>query len=114
MRPLTSLLPGLLLALGVLELVDALLIEGWPFAVAFGVLFLLAAWLVRGGRVLAGTALGAGLATFEVVGFAGWDKNDAVDWAIAVATLVLSVAALAVTAGLLLRRRTSTRLGEQP
>ena len=31
--------------------------SGWPFAVAFGVFFVIAAWLLRSGRIVAGAVL---------------------------------------------------------
>src|SRR5689334_2599293 len=99
-RNLRPVLSVLLAGLGLLELIDAPLIDGWGFAVAFGVLFLLAAWLIRSGRFTAGAVVGSLLALFEVIGFAGWKKNSAADWTISVATLVLSLAVLAVVARL--------------
>jgi hypothetical protein len=98
-------LTGLLVALGVLELIDAPLIDGWGFAVAFAVLFFVASWLVRSGRVLPGLILGGLLALFEVVGFSGWDKNSAADWTISVATLVSSVGVFVLLGRHLMLRR---------
>lgn len=100
-----QLLAALLAALGVIELIDTPFIAGWGFAVAFGALFLLAAWLIRSGRVMAGAVLGALLALFEVLGFAGWKKDGPADWIIAVATLIVSLVVLAVFGRLLLFRR---------
>ena len=102
-------LTGLLAGLGVLELLDAPLIDGWGFAVAFAVLFFLAAWLVRSGRVLPGLVLGGLLALFEVVGFGGWPKDSAADWTIAVATLVLSIGVLVLLVRHVLLRRSAAR-----
>lgn len=100
-------LTGLLAGLGVLELIDAPLIDVWGFAIAFAVLFFLAAWLVRSGRTLPGLVLGGLLAAFEVVGFSGWTKESAADWTIAVATLVLSVGVLVLLVRHFLLRRSA-------
>jgi hypothetical protein len=97
----------LLAGLGVLELIDAPLIDGWGFAVAFAVLFFLAAWLVRSGRATAGLVLGGLLAAFEVVGFSGWAKDSAADWTVSIATLVLSIGVLVLVARHVLQRRGS-------
>ena len=35
---------------------------GWPFAVTFGVFFLIAAWLLRSGRIIAGAVFAASCA----------------------------------------------------
>ena len=54
--------------------------SGWPFAVVFGVLFLIAAWLLRSGRVMAGAIFAGVLCLFEIAGFARWYKHGALDW----------------------------------
>jgi hypothetical protein len=54
--------------------------SGWPFAVVFGVFFLIAAWLLRSGRVMAGAIFAGVLCLFEIVGFASWYKHGALDW----------------------------------
>ena len=100
-------LAALLAGLGLLELIDAPLIDGWGFAVAFAALFALAAWLVRSGRTTPGLVLGGLLALFEVIGFGGWKKDGAADWTIAVATLVLSLGVLLLLGRQLLLRRGS-------
>jgi hypothetical protein len=101
-------LTGLLVILGVLELIDAPLIDAWGFAVAFAVLFFVAAWLVRSGRVLVGLVLGAALALLEVVGFSGWTKESAADWTVAVAVLIASVGVLVLVARHFVLRRSTT------
>ena len=53
---------------------------GWPFAVVFGMFFLIAAWLLRSGRVMAGAIFAGVLCLFEIVGFASWYKHGALDW----------------------------------
>jgi hypothetical protein len=106
-------LTWLLVLLAVLELVDAPLIDAPGFAVAFAVLFVLAAWLIRGGRVLAGIVLSALLALFEVLGFNGWEKDGPADWTIAVATLVVSAGVL-VLVGRHVRLRRSSPAAEGP
>ena len=66
----------------------------WPAAVAFGVLFLLATWLLRSGRVTAGAVLAGLLCLFEVVSFAGWTRHNALDWVYQATFALLSAAGL--------------------
>ena len=66
----------------------------WPAAIVFGGLFLLAAWLLRSGRVTAGAALAGLLCLFEVVSFAGWTRHNALDWAYQATFAPLSAAGL--------------------
>jgi hypothetical protein len=66
----------------------------WPAAVVFGVLFLLAAWLLRSGRVTAGVVLAGLLCLFEVVSFAGWTRHNALDWVYQTAFALLAAAGL--------------------
>jgi hypothetical protein len=69
------------------------------FAVAFGVLFLVALWLLRSGRVTAGGSLAGLLCVFEVVSYPGWPKPTTFDWVgdtiyvlVALTTLVTAIA----------------------
>jgi hypothetical protein len=66
----------------------------WPAAIVFGGLFLLAAWLLRSGRVTAGAVLAGLLCLFEVVSFAGWTRHNALDWVYQTIFALLSVAGL--------------------
>jgi hypothetical protein len=78
------------------------------FAVAFGVFFLLATWLLRRGRVTAGAVFAGVLCLFEVVSFSGWARHSTLDWiyetTFAVVSLAGLIAAVAVLAGRLRRR----------
>lgn len=80
-------------------------------AVVFGVFFLIAAWLMRSGRVLAGAVFTGILCLFEVVSFPGWQKHGALDWTtdtvFAVVSLVGLIAAIMVLAARLRRRATA-------
>jgi hypothetical protein len=85
--PLTTALLGLTAALVVAEAVSAVVIwkeayaDSQPmFAVGFGVLFAVAFWLQRSGRVVAGASLAGALALFEVVTFPTWQRFNALDW----------------------------------
>ena len=84
------------------EFISATYIEVWMFALVFGALFLIAAALVRRGRVMAGAAIGTVISLFELANYPFWRKNNAFDWifdsllaAAAVATLVAAVGLLA-------------------
>jgi hypothetical protein len=48
--------------------------------VVFGLFFLLGAWLLRSGRVTAGTIFVGLLCLFEVVSFPGWTRRGVLDW----------------------------------
>ena len=80
-------------------------------AVVFGVFFLIATWLMRSGRVLAGAVFTAILCLFEVISFPGWQKHGALDWTtdtvFAVVSLVGLIAAIIVLAARLRRRATA-------
>jgi hypothetical protein len=65
-----------------------------PGAVAFGVFFLLATWLLRSGRVIAGAVFAGLLCLFEVVSFAGWTRHNPLDWAYQSTFALLSLAGL--------------------
>ena len=85
--------------------------SGWPFAAAFGVFFLIAAWLLRSGRVTAGAVFVGVLCLFEVAGYASWYKHGALDWTYDTAFILVSLAgligAIAVLAGRLRQRAVS-------
>lgn len=66
----------------------------WPAAVAFGVFFVLATWLLRSGRVTAGAVLAGLLCLFEVVSFAGWTRHNPLDWVYQITFALLSLAGL--------------------
>jgi hypothetical protein len=85
--PLTTALLGLTAALVLAEAISAVVIwqeayaDSQPmFAVGFGVLYALAFWLQRSGRVVAGASLAGALALFEVVTFPTWQRFNALDW----------------------------------
>jgi hypothetical protein len=65
---------------------------GSSFAVVFGGFFLLAAWLLRSGRVTGGAFFAGVLCLFEVIEFPSWHKHDILDW---VYQSVFTVGALA-------------------
>ena len=79
-----------------------------PAAVVFGVFFLIAAWLLRSGRVTAGAIVAGVLCLFEVVSYPGWQKHGALDWTydsvFAVVSLAGLIAAIIVLAARLRRR----------
>ena len=76
----------------------------WPAAVAFGVFFLLATWLLRTGRVTAGAVFAGLLCLFEVVSFAGWTRHNTLDWAYQATFALLSVAGLVAVIAVLADR----------
>jgi len=77
-------------------------------AVAFGVFFLIAAWLLRSGRVTAGAVFTGLLCLVEVISYPGWQKHGALDWTydsvFAVVSLAGLIAAIIVLAARLRRR----------
>jgi hypothetical protein len=81
---------------------------GAGFAVVFGLLFLLAAWLLRSGRAATGTIFAGILCLFEIIEFPSWHKHNALDWTyqsiFAVVSLAGLIAAITVFAGRLRRR----------
>jgi hypothetical protein len=81
---------------------------GAGFAVLFGALFLLAAWLLRSERVTAGIIFCGILCLFEIVEFPSWHKHNALDWTyqsiVAAVSLAGLIAAIAVLATRLRRR----------
>ena len=76
------------------EFVTAPMIEVWMFSLAFGVLFLLAAYLVRRGRVVAGSVVATVLSVFLLANYPFWDKTSAFDWALDTAIAVAAAATL--------------------
>jgi hypothetical protein len=80
-------------------------------AVVFGVFFLVAAWLLRSGRVTAGAIFAGLLCLVEVIGYPGWQKHGALDWTFDTAFALVSVAgliaAIMVLAARLRRRATA-------
>ena len=81
---------------------------GWPFAAVFGVLFLVAAWLLRSRRVIAGAVFAGILCLFEILHYPSWSKHGALGWTYDTAFAVVSLAGLigviVVLAGRLRRR----------
>jgi hypothetical protein len=80
-------------------------------AVVFGVFFLLATWLLRSGRVMAGAIFTGILCLFEVINFPSWQKQGVLDWttdtAFAVVSLAGLITAIIVLAARLRRRATA-------
>jgi hypothetical protein len=78
------------------------------FAVVFGVFFVLATWLLRSGRVTAGTIFAGVLCLFEVVSFPGWARHNTLDWTyqptFALVSLAGLIGAIAVLASRLRHR----------
>jgi hypothetical protein len=81
---------------------------GAPFVAVFGVLFLVAAWLLRRGRVVAGAVFAGILCLFNILQYPGWAKHGALNWtydtAYAVALLAGLIGVIVVLAGRLRRR----------
>ena len=77
-------------------------------AVVFGVFFLLAVWLLRSGRVMAGAIFTGILCLFEVISYPGWQKHNALDWTtdtfFALVSLAGLIAAIMVVAARLRNR----------
>jgi hypothetical protein len=72
------------------------------------VVFLIAAWLLRSGRVMAGAILTGVMCLWEVVDYPSWYRHGALDWTYETAYAVVSLAgligAIAVLAGRLRQR----------
>jgi hypothetical protein len=81
---------------------------GWPFGAAFGVFFLVAAWLLRSGRITAGAVFAGILCLFEILSYPSWYKHSALNWtydtAVALVSLAGLIAVITVLAGRLRRR----------
>ncbi len=77
-------------------------------AVVFGAFFLVATWLLRSGRVMAGAIFTGILCLFEVISYPGWQKHSALDWTtdavFALVSLAGLIAAITVLAARLRRR----------
>jgi hypothetical protein len=72
------------------------------FVLAFALPFLLAAWLCRSGRAVAGALLTGALCVFELVAYPGQERRNSFDWifqttfaAVALVGLGLAIAVLA-------------------
>ena len=74
----------------------------------FGVFFLIAAWLLRSGRISAGAVFAGILCLFEVLRYPSWHKHSALDWmyetAFALVALAGLIGAITVLAARLRRR----------
>jgi hypothetical protein len=81
---------------------------GWPFVAAFGAFFLIAAWLLRRSRVIAGAVFAGVLCLFTILHYPSWYKHGALDWtydtACAVVALAGLIGAIVVLAGRLRHR----------
>lgn len=77
---------------------------GAGFAVVFGAFFLLAAWLLRSGRVTGGAALCGVLCLFEVIEFPSWHKHNTLDWVYQSTIAAVSLAGLITVIALLADR----------
>jgi len=82
--------------------------SGWPFAVAFGAFFVIAAWLLRSGRIAAGAVFAGVLCLFEILSYSSWYKHGTLDWTydtvFALVALAGLIGAITVLAGRLRRR----------
>jgi hypothetical protein len=109
-----NILTALAVLLGLGEFASAVIIkvEAYPdsfpaAAVAFGCLFLVGAWLLRGSRVTAGTVMVGILCLFEVVSFPGWTRHNALDWSTQIGFVVVSLAGLVTAIAVLVSSRRS-------
>jgi hypothetical protein len=68
--------------------------SGWPFVAVFGVFFVIAAWLLRSGRVTAGAAFAGVLCLFQVLNYPSWPKHGTLAWTTTAAAAVVSLAGL--------------------
>lgn len=98
--------------LGFGEFANAVMIkvENYPdaqpiFAIVFGLLFLLGAWLVSRARIVAGAALIGLLCLVEVIGFPGWTRHRSIDWAVQIGYASLSLVGLALAVAVLVSHR---------
>src|SRR5690242_13438858 len=87
-RSLVRTLTALTATTAVGEVISTVIIwrEAYPdsqpwFAFGFALLFAVATWLLRSGRVLAGTVLALALCLFEVATAPTWVRRTALDWA---------------------------------
>ena len=78
---------------------------GLPLGVAvLAVFFLIAAWLLRSGRIRTGAIVAGILCLFEVVNFPSWPRHGALEWTSATAFALVSLAGL-ITAIVVLAAR---------
>jgi len=68
--------------------------SGWPFAVAFGVFFLIAGLLLRSGRVTAGAIFAGILCLFEILTYPSWYKRGTLNWTYDTAFILVALAGL--------------------
>lgn len=94
---------SLVQALG--EFITAPMIEVWMFSLAFGVLFVLAAYLVRRGRLVAGVVIDTVLSLFLLANYPFWDKTGAFDWILDTAIALAAAATLGAAVWALVERR---------
>ena len=90
---------------GICEFISEPMIEVWAFALAFGVLFLVGAFLVYRGRVVAGSILVSALSLFELANYPFWAKSGAFDWAFDTLVAVAAAATLVSVVWMLASRR---------
>jgi hypothetical protein len=81
------------------------MIEVWAFSVAFGVLFVLAAYLVRRGQVVAAAVIDTVLSIFLLANYPSWDKTGAFDWILDTAIALAAAATLGAVVCVLVDRR---------
>ena len=112
-RSLTSALTAASLALAAGEAVASIVIwreayaDSAPLVVlAFALPFLLAAWLARSGRVVAGALITGALCVFQLIEYPGLERHNAFDWIFQSAFAALSLAGLAIAvAAVIVTRR---------
>lgn len=100
------------LAVGEFVSAGIIAVENYPgsFAaggVIFGILFLVATWLLRSRRVTAGTIFVGVLCLFEVVQYPGWDRRNALDWVFQSAYALVALAGLATAVAVLVSKRST-------
>lgn len=76
-----------------------------PVMLAFFVLpWLVAAELVRRGKLLAGAIVAGLLSLMNIVSFPGWTRTSALDWTVQIVAAAASVACLALAVTTIVRR----------
>lgn len=90
---------------GICEFISAPMIEFWGFALAFAVLYLVGAFLVYRGRLVAGSILVSALSLFELANYPFWAKSGAFDWAFDTFAAVAAAATLVSVVWMLASRR---------
>lgn len=113
---LNKALGAIAIVLGIGEFASSIVIwrENYPgsvpeFAVLFGILFMLAAWLVYNAHVVAGAAFVGVLCLFEVASFPSWTKHGAFDWSTDIVFVIVSVIELALAVAAIVTRLASRR-----